>query len=92
MIADCETCPRKAVPCHACTESQRAICYVCQGDVADPYCEIPPGTRIGPAPADEAEHFIQCGHEACGAWIDCRNLGSVFDHEGPLPHPAQVRQ
>ena len=36
---------------------------------------------------DEAEHFIRC--EACGGWIDCRDLGAVFDHEGPLPHPKQ---
>ena len=27
----------------------------------------------------EAEHFIRC--ETCGGWIDCRDLGSVFDHE-----------
>jgi hypothetical protein len=30
---------------------------------------------------DEVEHFIKC--ETCGGWIDCRDLGSVFDHEGP---------
>ena len=40
MIADCETCERKQVPCFACRESQRAICFICQGDVADPYCEL----------------------------------------------------
>jgi hypothetical protein len=28
---------------------------------------------------------------ACGGWIDCRDLGHVLDHEGPLPHPAQDR-
>lgn len=38
-------------------------------------------------PADEAEHFIKC--DACGGWIGCRDLGSVFDHEGPLPHPSE---
>ena len=26
--------------------------------------------------------------ELCGAWIEYRDLGKVFDHEGPLPHPA----
>jgi hypothetical protein len=55
--------------------------------------DIPRGTYIGKRrgepPADEAEHFIKC--EACGGWIDCRDLGSVFDHEGPLPHPAADR-
>lgn len=40
MIADCETCARKQVPCKSCQESQRAICYRCDGDVDDPYCEI----------------------------------------------------
>lgn len=45
------------------------------------------GERIDGRPADEAEHFIRCG--TCGGLIDCRDLGQVFDHEGPLPHPAQ---
>lgn len=40
MIADCETCERKQVPCKSCQESQRAICYRCDGDVSDPYCEL----------------------------------------------------
>lgn len=44
------------------------------------------GERAGP-PVDEAEHFYQC--KACGAWVDKRDLGMVFDHEGPLPHPDQ---
>jgi hypothetical protein len=29
--------------------------------------------------------FVKC--HACGGWIDCRDLGSLFDHDGPLPHP-----
>jgi hypothetical protein len=45
------------------------------------------GKRVGAPPADEAEHFIRC--PACSGWIDCRDLGHVLDHEGPLPHPAQ---
>jgi hypothetical protein len=40
MIADCETCDRNQVPCKSCQESQRSICYRCDGDVDDPYCEI----------------------------------------------------
>jgi hypothetical protein len=44
------------------------------------------GRRDGPE-VDESEHFIKCG--VCGGWIDCRDLGSVFDHEGPLPHPIE---
>lgn len=40
MISDCETCTRKNVPCSACETSQRAICFICQGDIADPYCEL----------------------------------------------------
>lgn len=47
------------------------------------------GKRVGDPPVDEAEHFIKCA--VCGGWIDCRDLGQVFQHEGPLPHPAQDR-
>ena len=36
---------------------------------------------------DEAKHFIRC--QSCGGWIDCRDLGQVFEHEGPLPHPTE---
>jgi hypothetical protein len=45
------------------------------------------GRPIGAQPRDEAEHFIRC--PACDGWIDCRDLGQVFEHEGLLPHPAQ---
>jgi CRISPR/Cas system type I-B associated protein Csh2 (Cas7 group RAMP superfamily) len=45
------------------------------------------GKRPGDPPADEADRFIRC--PACDGWIDCRDLGQVFEHEGPLPHPAQ---
>jgi len=46
------------------------------------------GRRLGDPPESEAEHFIRC--PACGGWIDCRDLACVFEHEGPLPHPAQT--
>ena len=39
-----------------------------------------------PIEVAEAEHFYKC--KACGARIDCRDLGMVFDREGPLPPPA----
>lgn len=42
------------------------------------------GVPVKPV-CDEAEHFYTC--EACGGKVDCRDLGMVFDHEGPLPHP-----
>ena len=45
------------------------------------------GKRLGDPPKNEAEHFIRC--PACAGWSDCRDLGQVFQHEGPLPHPAQ---
>ena len=45
------------------------------------------GKRLGGPPTSEADHFIR--RPACGGWIDCRDLGQVFQHEGPLPHPAQ---
>jgi hypothetical protein len=38
-------------------------------------------------PRDEAEHFIRC--PKCNGWVDMRDLGQVFEHEGPLPHPAE---
>jgi hypothetical protein len=45
------------------------------------------GRDVGDPPKNEAEHFIEC--PACGGWIDCRDLGQVFEHAGPLPHPPQ---
>ena len=45
------------------------------------------GKRVGLPATDEAEHFIRC--PACDGWIDCRDLGQVFEHEEPLPHPPQ---
>ncbi len=39
--------------------------------------------------APAVRHFIRC--PACDGWIDCRDLACVFEHEGPLPHPAQDR-
>ena len=47
------------------------------------------GRRVGEPPRDEAEHLIKC--PSCGGWIDCRDLVQVFEHEGPLPPPAQDR-
>jgi hypothetical protein len=37
----------------------------------------------------EPEHFFKC--ETCGGWIDCRDLGSVFDHQGPHRLPPEDR-
>jgi hypothetical protein len=53
---------------------------------------IPRGTYFGRPVGeqqrrDEVEHYIRC--PGCGGWIDCRELGLVFEHEGPLRHPAQ---
>jgi hypothetical protein len=50
--------------------------------------EFPRGKHIRHRVCDLAkdEHFYRCA--ACGRWVDCRDLGQVFDHEGPLPHPA----
>ena len=38
----------------------------------------------------EPEHFFKC--ETCGGWIDCRDLGSVFDHQGPHNLPVEDRK
>jgi hypothetical protein len=59
---------------------------------------IPRGKYIGrpidaktgkPDEVSEAEHFSRC--EACGAWVDRRDLGQAFGYEGELPHPAGDR-
>jgi hypothetical protein len=38
----------------------------------------------------EAEHFFIC--ETCGGWIDCHDLGSVFDHQGLYNLPPEDRK
>jgi len=38
---------------------------------------------------DEAEQFVRCA--ACGGYLDLCDAGQVFDHLGPLPHPAQAK-
>ena len=45
------------------------------------------GQRVGGESADEAEHFMKC--PACGGVFDMRDLGQVFEHDGPLPHPSR---
>jgi hypothetical protein len=44
------------------------------------------GEPVDGKPADDGYHC-----KLCGAWIEYRDLGKVFDHEGPLPHPAADR-
>ena len=45
------------------------------------------GKPLGDPPGGEAGHSSAA--PAAGGWIDCRDLAQVFEHEGPLPHPAQ---
>jgi hypothetical protein len=45
------------------------------------------GERTDGQHVPEAEHFFKC--EACGGYLDARDLIWIQDHEGPLPHPAQ---
>jgi hypothetical protein len=45
------------------------------------------GPHTGEPAEDEATYFYRC--PACGAWVDSRDLGQVFDHEGTLPHPPE---
>lgn len=61
MIADCETCDRKQVPCSQCETSQRRICFVCQGDECDPYGELPP----------TGKQRCSCGTKPKGSYPDC---------------------
>jgi len=45
------------------------------------------GRRVDKKVTDEREHFHKC--PLCGGWFDMPDLGQVFEHEGPLPHPVQ---
>ena len=45
------------------------------------------GKRIGGEPESEADHYMKC--PTCGGYFDMRDLGQVFEHDGPLPHPVQ---
>ena len=45
------------------------------------------GRRMRHPPKGEAEYFYRC--PMCGGWVDCRNFGEVFDHEGALPHATE---
>lgn len=69
MIADCETCDRKQVPCSSCETSQRAICFICQGDSeSDPYAELmdPPPFCTCPCSCDETPHHgRKCAVHGC---------------------------
>ncbi|MBM0205248.1 hypothetical protein JNW90_21040 [Micromonospora sp. STR1s_5] len=47
----------------------------------DLLAQIPPDTRVGGDPEDEAEHFFVC--KACAQVVDMRDLGEVFRHAEP---------
>jgi len=38
---------------------------------------------------DTAELLVRC--PVCGGYFDLRDAGQVFDHLGPLPHPAEAQ-
>jgi hypothetical protein len=44
------------------------------------------GGLAGGTPGDEAEHFIR--RPVCAGWMDCRDLGQVFEHEGAVTTPS----
>lgn len=71
MIADCETCERRQVPCSACQESQRTICFICQGDEADPYGE-----------QQEREPFKPCA--GCYTLAECQKANHCFAQESAV--------
>jgi hypothetical protein len=53
----------------------------------DKYLGLPIDPKTGkPIELPEPDHFYRC--EACGALVDRRDLGQVYEHEGELPHPA----
>jgi hypothetical protein len=71
----------------ALVSADRPVVRIWHPDDPKVYVEIHIGRRVDQQPTDEAEHFIRC--PGCGGGIDCGDLGQVFEHEGPLPHPAQ---
>jgi hypothetical protein len=52
--------------------------------------KIPRGKYIAKN-ADPHKHEAELC-ETCGGWIDCRDLGSVFDHQGPHDLPPEDRR
>ena len=48
------------------------------------------GRRVDDPPKSEAEHFIRC--PARDGWIDCRDLGQVFEHEGTSQNFLPVKR
>ena len=80
-------------PTSGAAQARRVIQPRTRQGVSELMIDIPRGKYLGKAlgnpPKDEAEQFVRS--PACGGWIDCRDLGQVFEHEGPLPHPAQDR-
>ena len=47
------------------------------------------GELVGDPPEAEAEHFVRC--PACDGWIDCRDLGQVFEHTRCRINPNDSR-
>jgi hypothetical protein len=45
------------------------------------------GERVDRRRVPRSNIFFRC--EACGGWIDARDLVWIADREGPLPHLAQ---
>ena len=83
-------CGGAGAPCPACNVSEVTV-----PEMPDDFVEdrtIQRGKFIGKwvgGGGDDADNFMRC--ETCGGWIDCRDLRSVFDHEGPLPHPDRAQ-
>jgi len=71
-------CGGAGAPCPACNASEGTV-----PEMPDDFVEDRTIER-----GDDADHFMKC--ETCGGWIDSRDLRSVFDHEGPLPHPDRA--
>lgn len=77
MIGECEICERKNVPCSSCEESQRTICFLCQGDIADPYCEID-GALMQVDRGFSLETIVMCSVDlssGIAGQIDCIECG-----------------
>jgi hypothetical protein len=81
MIADCERCNRKAVPCSVNAEGAPPICYRCQGDIDDPYCELEEATQT--SPQAYREEILRLTGKDVGPefWLDCPECGGEGSRE-----------
>jgi hypothetical protein len=91
----CEEHPDKPMGHDTCKQQQGMPCPDCdEGDFSpNSAMDFFPDRIIGQFQGEhgaETDHFIRC--PKCGGLIDMRNLSQVYEHGGPLPHPAADKE